>query len=351
MSHQTPSVAVVGAGIAGLTAAWRLHQRGIVVSVFERETQAGGRMRTIDHEGFRIEAGATVLSRSYTGMRQLITELGIEAEFGAASTQCAFRRDGQMYRVHAERKLSFLSTSLFSLPTKLALLRALPTFISRRRQLDWTTMDENVALDSLSATQFARKHLTREAFDYLCEPLLGGGLVLASPDELNAADMLFAADKLLLPHFNSARGLGLVTDSLAQRVPPRFGSEVTELRTAGHGVDLTWRNGSGQEQTESFDAAVVALPAVQAPALLPELPVEDQRYLSSVPYSRGLIVSLGLARRPDETATAVILAQHDHPDLALIELQHNRIPGRVDNGQGLITLQPRAELHRPLVGE
>lgn len=309
--------------------------------VFEREAQAGGRMRTIDHEGFRVEAGATILSRSCTGMRQLIAELGIGAEFGPASTHCAFRRNERMHHVHAERKLALLRTSLFGLPTKLALLRAFATFLAQSRHMGWKTMDGNVSLDSLSASQFARKRLTQEAFDYLCEPLFGGGLALASPDDLNAADMFFAAGKLLRPHFNSPRGVGLVTDTLARRVGPCLGAQVTQVRAAGHGVDVIWQDGGGRERTERFDSAVVALPAPQAPALLPELLDEDRRYLSSVPYSRGLIVSLGLARRPDEPASVVFLPRREHPDLATIELHHNKLPGRVDNGRALLTLQPR----------
>src|ERR1700761_551623 len=57
-----PRVAVVGAGLAGLTAALDLALGGARVVVFERESRAGGKMREIDVGGARIDAGPTVFT-------------------------------------------------------------------------------------------------------------------------------------------------------------------------------------------------------------------------------------------------------------------------------------------------
>ena len=42
----TPSIIIVGAGLAGLAAARTLHQRGFLVSVFEARERIGGRVWT-----------------------------------------------------------------------------------------------------------------------------------------------------------------------------------------------------------------------------------------------------------------------------------------------------------------
>lgn len=43
----TSKVLVVGAGIAGLTVAYRLHQAGVPVDVVEASTRVGGRLRSV----------------------------------------------------------------------------------------------------------------------------------------------------------------------------------------------------------------------------------------------------------------------------------------------------------------
>ena len=50
---------VAGAGIAGLTAAYRLQQAGWGVEVFEAEPRAGGRVETIVRQGYCVDTGAT----------------------------------------------------------------------------------------------------------------------------------------------------------------------------------------------------------------------------------------------------------------------------------------------------
>ncbi|MCX5205568.1 FAD-dependent oxidoreductase [Streptomyces sp. NBC_00237] len=337
------TVVVVGAGIAGLTAAWRLQQQGAHVRVLERAPEAGGRMRTVDHDGFRFEVGASILGQNYTGMRDLITELGLTNQYGPANTLCGFQRDGIVHRFRADTKSDLLRTRLLGLRTKLAVLRALPTFIAQRAHLDWDTTHGNVALDRLSATQYAQRHLTQEAIDYLCEPLIGGGIVLASPDDLTAADMLFYAAKLLGPHFNSPQGVGLLTRTLASRLPVELNAEVEAVHRDSDGVRITWRQADGTSRSEHADAAVVAVPAPRVSALLPDLSDQDRTYLDAIPYSRALVVSLGLERAPDEKAFALFLNRATHPSVVGIELHHNKIPGRVDDGRGLLTLHGRRE--------
>jgi len=50
-------VAVIGAGPAGLTAAYELSQRGVPVTLFEADGQVGGIARTVEHHGYRFDIG------------------------------------------------------------------------------------------------------------------------------------------------------------------------------------------------------------------------------------------------------------------------------------------------------
>ncbi|MFH1499397.1 MAG: NAD(P)/FAD-dependent oxidoreductase [Verrucomicrobiota bacterium] len=63
-------VIIVGAGLAGLTCARRLHEAGVACRVFEAEDEVGGRVRTDVVEGFRLDRGFQVLLTAYPEARR-----------------------------------------------------------------------------------------------------------------------------------------------------------------------------------------------------------------------------------------------------------------------------------------
>lgn len=57
-SNANPSIAIIGAGPAGLTAAYLLAQKGVAVTVLESDSQyVGGISKTVKHEGFHFDIG------------------------------------------------------------------------------------------------------------------------------------------------------------------------------------------------------------------------------------------------------------------------------------------------------
>ena len=64
------SVAVAGGGLAGLVAARRLADAGVDVTVCEERSDVGGRVRTENHEGFRLDRGFQVLFTAYPAVRR-----------------------------------------------------------------------------------------------------------------------------------------------------------------------------------------------------------------------------------------------------------------------------------------
>lgn len=77
---QEEEVIVVGAGIAGLSAAWRLRQAGVAVRVIEAQNRCGGRMLSLrGHfaEGQVCELGGELIDSGHTRMHALAAELGL----------------------------------------------------------------------------------------------------------------------------------------------------------------------------------------------------------------------------------------------------------------------------------
>lgn len=73
-------VVVVGAGIAGLTAAWRLHQARVPVRVLEAQNRVGGRMHSLrGHlaDGQVVELGGELIDTGHEKIRSLCRELGL----------------------------------------------------------------------------------------------------------------------------------------------------------------------------------------------------------------------------------------------------------------------------------
>lgn len=73
-------VVVVGAGIAGLAAAWRLRQAGVAVRVVEAQARTGGRMLSLrDHfaDGQVCELGGELIDSGHVRMHALAAELGL----------------------------------------------------------------------------------------------------------------------------------------------------------------------------------------------------------------------------------------------------------------------------------
>src|SRR5215208_5328425 len=78
-----PRIVVVGAGLAGLTCAYRLKQAGYVAQVYDAADRVGGRCWTIRDafaDGQIAEHGGELIDQGHTAVRQLAQELGLKLD-------------------------------------------------------------------------------------------------------------------------------------------------------------------------------------------------------------------------------------------------------------------------------
>src|SRR5215210_6454180 len=124
---QGQRVIVVGAGVSGLSAAYRLGQRGFDVTVLESAADVGGKTVASRRDGFVLNRGATVLGASYDSMIAIAREIGVEDQLVELKPTVGFVRDGRVCLLRGAgvgALVDFVRTPLISGRSKLLLARA-----------------------------------------------------------------------------------------------------------------------------------------------------------------------------------------------------------------------------------
>lgn len=71
------SIAIIGAGYAGLACAVELAANGVQVTVFDRSHVLGGRSRVLTKDGRRVDNGQHILLGAYTELSRLLRQTGV----------------------------------------------------------------------------------------------------------------------------------------------------------------------------------------------------------------------------------------------------------------------------------
>ncbi len=171
MQSADKKVAIIGAGITGLTAAFELQQRGIDCTVYEASDRVGGCIKTVKEDGFLVECGPNSLLDTHPNLGKLIARLGLEDNKLPASSSAQNRfivRDGKPIALPTSPP-AFFTSKAFSTKAKLRLLRE--PFIKSRSN------------ESESLADFVKRRLGQEFLDYAINPFVSG-VYAGDPDKL-----------------------------------------------------------------------------------------------------------------------------------------------------------------------
>jgi protoporphyrinogen oxidase len=136
----TPSVGVVGAGLLGLTAAYRLASAGVRVSLFERAPDLGGLVGSFDFGGRPVDRFYHVVLPTDDRVLGLAEEFGLRDRFRFRPTRVGFYGEGRLFS--ATTPMEFLRFPLFG-PVgraRLAAFVARCQLISDCKELDETPL-------------------------------------------------------------------------------------------------------------------------------------------------------------------------------------------------------------------
>ena len=167
------SVALIGGGITGLTAAFYLKRAGIPFTVYESSPRAGGVIRSVRQNGFLAEFGPNTLLETSSKIAQLVKDAGLESRRLNPDPKAEARYVVRYQRPVAmpSKPLDFLTTDLFSFNAKLAVARE--PFISPRRD----GVEESIG-------EFVVRRFNQEFLDHAIDALVAG-VYAGDPNKLS----------------------------------------------------------------------------------------------------------------------------------------------------------------------
>jgi oxygen-dependent protoporphyrinogen oxidase len=320
METRRVTVAIVGAGISGLSVAHWLHKQQVDVAVLERQGEVGGTMKTVRDGGFLVETGPNNALETTPLFKELIADCGLEEEFTYTNPVGENRyvlRDGRLI-VLPLSPLAFIASRLFSTTAKLRLLKE--PFVGRAKK------EESIA-------EFVVRRLGREFLDYAIDPFVAG-IFAGRPEVLSvraAFPRLYALEekygglikgmiggrrerqqraekaKDRAESFSFLHGMQTLPLALARDLHSRVmtDAEVKSVRPATRLEDriddgvkfIVEYSHAGQPAALAADRVVLSIPAYAASTIVRPLSVEAGTILDSIPYSPVASIFLGFQKK------------------------------------------------------
>lgn len=300
MSGDRLDVVVVGAGISGLTAAFRLARGGSRVAVLEAAERVGGAIETFSDGAWRFEMGPNTVVENDESVSRLIRDAGLEGEKIVASPSAKRRylyKGSQLVPLPGGPG-GLLRTPLFSAGAKLRLLRE-----------PWIGRPPEGAEESIA--QLVRRRLGTEILDYAVGPFVSG-IYAGDPERLSARWAIPRIHALEREHGSlirgafarrkgsSPRGAMISFREGLEELPRRLAREIGDVRTgvAARRV-LRIENGFRIETsagTVEATQVVLAVPADAAARLLEEATSGASLPLAEIPYAAVAVASFGWRR-------------------------------------------------------
>ncbi|KLI06693.1 amine oxidase [Mycolicibacterium conceptionense] len=295
MEHIHPrgrTVAVIGSGVAGLTAAHVLSARDRV-TLLEADTRFGGHAHTqyVDDDGRTVALDTAFLvhnDRTYPTLCRLFDELGIRTQ--DADMSMSVRDDGTGLEYAGARGVGglFPSWSNLGRPRYLLMLGEITRFHRLATQL----LRHTASGDEVTLDEFLHRHgFSRYFTDRFITPLVAAvwscppGEALRYPARYL---FVFLQHHGMLSVFGSptwrtvAGGSATYVEAIVSRLPEAVtGARVRSVRRCADGVLISV---DGQPPRR-FDAAVIATHPHQALLMLDHPTEDERRILGAIPYS------------------------------------------------------------------
>lgn len=313
MSKNPKRVAILGGGIAGLSAAWYLKKEGAAPTVFEASSRFGGKMVSRREEGCLLEGGPDSLLTEKPWALDLCRELGLEDQLLPSND------DQRSFSIlHRGRLHPFPAGCKLFIPQEIRPILTTPLLspLGRARMLMEPFLKHRPPVGDESLADFTRRHFGSQVLERLAGPLLGG-IYGGDPEDMSMSATFPRLQKLEASHGSLVRGMSSMMKQAQARqkagtapalftslkdgmqlLPDRLAEKMQDNLKANTNIDRLERTPEGwQVNGEMFDAVVVALPAAKAAPILAGPDPESGRLLAEQGSSSSATLSLVFDRK------------------------------------------------------
>lgn len=304
-------IAIVGAGLAGLTCAYRLSKRGATVHLYEGAARAGGRVHTrrgFNADGMFVELGAELVDTNHRDLLKLARELGLKAQSLVAGEtgQETFWFDGRAY-TEKDVLAAFRPLGVRIAADASGLYDRRGEYTAKARQLDAVSLGAYLRDRGEGVAPWVVKLLVaayEPEFGLPVEEQSALNLVdFINPDSSKHFEVFGDSDEAWRLEGGNDRLPTALHRALGERgesVDLRFGHRLEALSRQPGGVGLAFRTSKGLRE-HAYERVVLALPfsVLRGVRGLGELGLSDEklRCIREMGYGANVKVFRGFSRR------------------------------------------------------
>jgi monoamine oxidase len=262
---QGARIAIIGAGLAGLSAALELQNHGMDAVVYEGGDRVGGRCHSVTKSQFpgqTLEAGGEFIDSRHTVMLSYVRRLGLQMEVMFAQGESTYYFQGRHYQ-EAEIVEEYRELLRLIQPDLQRLSYQPSAAIHRPEDVILDRMSLQDYLESRGIGELIKRFLTAayqneygvDLADQSCLNLLISNL----DQDLQAPSLSIASDE----RFHVLGGNQQIAQGLAQLLhrPIHYDRKLVKIhRTGLKQIALTFEIGGGRTVTETYGAAIITVP-------------------------------------------------------------------------------------------